>query len=136
MGRRDNRKPAGRRDDRRPAGRRDRRYALCRRGLCRHSSYGETKMHERVAFLTSRADFVDPRLHRKTAKGRELNPKKFAGADWHGARAREWAKHLDHDVFEIRPDLDAEQLKKEGKNVLSMRYVHTDKNEMQRGEKS
>ena len=68
------------------------------------------KLQTRIAFLTSRTDFADPRLHRKTAKGRELNPKKFAHADWDSARAREWSKHIDHGVFEIRWDLDAKKL--------------------------
>ena len=47
--------------------------------------------------------------------------------------AEEWKKHLDNDMFDIQWDESAADLKKAGKNVLSMRYFLTDKNENERG---
>ena len=33
----------------------------------------------------------------------------------------EWEKHIIHDIFEVRRDLDASELKAAGKNVLELR---------------
>ena len=96
-------------------------------------------LHARIAFLTSRTDYLHAKDHRKNEKGREINPRRLPpGTEdlFLKAREKEWAKHLEYDVFEVLPDLDSKKLRAEGKNVLTLRYVLTDKNEHQRGDKS
>ena len=96
-------------------------------------------LHERVAFLVSRSEYVDARQMKKREKGREINRNRLppgSEADYKSSMKNEWIKHLNHDVFEIRYDLTADGLKAEGKNVLDSRFVLTDKNEPTRGDKS
>jgi len=93
------------------------------------------RLHMRVAFLVSRTEYLDPRQHVKREKGREIAASRLppgSEALFEEAKRKEWAKHLEYDVFEIRYDLDASVLRESGKNVLSLRYVLTDKAESTR----
>ena len=47
-------------------------------------------------------------------------------------KTKEWKKHIDHDMFDMCPELTEASLKAQGKNVLKMRYVITDKAETRR----
>ena len=76
------------------------------------------KRQARIAFLVSRAEYLDARDHRKTEKGREINARKLppgSEADFEEARLDEWQKHIDHDVFDIRYDLSGADLQAQGK---------------------
>ena len=96
-------------------------------------------LQARIAFLSSRIDYVDPKVYKRKEKGREIARHRLPqGTEEHyeKAMAEEWKKHIDHDMFDIQWDESAADLKKAGKNVLSMRYVLTDKNENERGAKT
>ena len=96
-------------------------------------------LQARIAFLTSRTDYVDPKAYKRKEKGREIARHRLPQGteeQYEKAMAEEWKKHLDHDMFDIQWNESAADLKKAGKNVLSMRYVLTDKNENERGAKT
>ena len=70
--------------------------------------------------------------HKKKTKGHEVNVTKLAPHlhdKFVAADAKELRKHVEHDVFTVRFDLNAFDLKKAGKNVLKLRPVRVDKNE-------
>ena len=93
----------------------------------------------KVAFMVSRQEYVDAKHMKKAQKGRELNPRRLPRGtenDYNEAKRKEWQKHIGHDVFDIEWELSAESLEKQGKNVLTLRYVLTDKNGNVRGDKS